>query len=42
MDAGIAFDQLVERADKALYHAKEKQNCLAYWDNQAALPRRKP
>lgn len=42
LDAGIAFDQLVERANKALYHAKEKRNCLAYWDNQAALPQRRP
>jgi diguanylate cyclase (GGDEF)-like protein len=42
MDAEISFDQLIERADKALYFAKEKRNCLAYWDNAEARPQRKP
>lgn len=43
--AGIAsfndtteLEQLVERADKALYLAKEKRNCMAYWDNQKNMP----
>jgi len=34
LDKEIALDQLIERADKALYFAKEKRNCLAYWDNK--------
>lgn len=38
----IGLDQLIERADKALYFAKEKRNCLAYWDDDAAEPRRRP
>jgi diguanylate cyclase (GGDEF)-like protein len=42
LDAEISFDQLIDRADKALYFAKEKRNCLAYWDNAAARPRHKP
>ncbi len=37
-----SFDQLIERADKALYLAKEKRNCIAYWDNAAAKPQRRP
>ena len=42
LDEEIGLDQLVERADKALYCAKEKRNCLAYWDDKAAMPQRKP
>jgi len=26
------LDQLIERADKALYAAKQKRDCIAYWD----------
>jgi diguanylate cyclase (GGDEF)-like protein len=37
-----SFEQLIERADKALYVAKEKRNCIAYWDNVAAAPQRRP
>jgi PleD family two-component response regulator len=37
-----SFDQLIERADKALYVAKEKRNCMAYWDNASATPQRRP
>ncbi|MEP7137265.1 MAG: sensor domain-containing diguanylate cyclase [Chloroflexota bacterium] len=35
----IGFEQLIERADKALYFAKESRDCMAYWDAQAAAPR---
>jgi len=42
IDEEIGLDQLVERADKALYFAKEKRNCLAYWDDKAAMPQRRP
>jgi diguanylate cyclase (GGDEF)-like protein len=38
LDEEIAFEQLIERADKALYFAKEKRNCMAYWDNKEAMP----
>lgn len=38
LDEEIAFEQLLERADKALYFAKEKRNCMAYWDNQKVMP----
>ncbi|MFT3890117.1 MAG: sensor domain-containing diguanylate cyclase [Anaerolineales bacterium] len=34
----ITLDQLIERADKALYCAKEKRNCIAYWDNHESKP----
>ena len=37
-----SFEQLIERADKALYVAKEKRNCMAYWDNAAAAPQYRP
>jgi len=42
LDKEIALDQLIERADKALYFAKEKRNCLAYWDNKEARAHRIP
>ena len=42
LDEEIGLEQLVERADKALYFAKEKRNCMAYWDDKAAMPQRKP
>jgi diguanylate cyclase (GGDEF)-like protein len=32
------LDQLIEHADKAMYAAKQKRNCLAYWDEQDAIP----
>ena len=35
----IVFEQLLERADKALYHAKKYRNCMAYWDNETASPK---
>jgi diguanylate cyclase (GGDEF)-like protein len=38
-DKEIGFEQLIERADKALYFAKETRDCMAYWDAQAATPR---
>ena len=40
LDGEIALEQLIERADKALYLAKEKRNRMAYWDDQEAKPRR--
>jgi len=42
LDEKITFDQLIERADKALYFAKEKRNCMACWDNREARPYRVP
>jgi len=42
LDEEIGLDQLVERADKALYCAKERRNCIAYWDDKTAMPQRKP
>ncbi len=39
LDEEIALDQLIERADKALRLAKETRNCMAYWDDQAGVPR---
>jgi len=42
LDEEIGLEQLVERADKALYFAKEKRNCMAYWDDKEAMPQRKP
>ncbi len=39
LDEEITFEQLIERADKALYFAKETRNCMAYWDAQTAMPR---
>jgi diguanylate cyclase (GGDEF)-like protein len=42
LDEEIGLEQLVERADKALYFAKEKRNCIAYWDDKADMPQRKP
>ena len=36
----VALEQLIERADKALYLAKEKRNGMAYWDDQESKPRR--
>ena len=42
LDEEIGLEQLIERADKALYFAKEKRNCMAYWDDKAAMPQRKP
>jgi len=38
LDKEISFEQLIERADKALYYAKESRDCMAYWDNAAAVP----
>ena len=38
LDEEIGLDQLIERADKALYFAKEKRNCMAYWDNRDCKP----
>lgn len=37
-NALIGWDQLIERADKALYFAKEKRDCMAYWDNKDGKP----
>lgn len=34
----ITLDQLIERADKAMYLAKQKRNCIAYWDDKEARP----
>lgn len=34
----ITLDQLVERADKALYLAKTKRNCTAFWDDGSNAP----
>lgn len=34
----VELDQLVERADRALYLAKEKRNCFAYWDHRESKP----
>jgi diguanylate cyclase (GGDEF)-like protein len=34
LDQEIKLDLLIDRADKALYLAKEKRNCMAYWDNR--------
>lgn len=38
LDGEIRLDQLIEHADRALYCAKEKRNCLAYWDNRECKP----
>ena len=32
------LDQLIERADKALYTAKQKRDCIAYWDIKEERP----
>ena len=40
LDEEISFEQLIERADKALYHAKEQRNCMAYWDDKTGSPQR--
>lgn len=34
----IDLDQMIERADRALYFAKNKRNCIAYWDNRESKP----
>ena len=39
-DEEVALEQLIERAEKALYLAKEKRNGMAYWDDQESKPRR--
>ena len=36
-DESITLDQLIDRADKALYLAKEQRNCIAYWDCKQAM-----
>jgi diguanylate cyclase (GGDEF)-like protein len=38
LEEDTELDQLIERADKALYCAKEKRNCMAYWDNRESKP----
>jgi diguanylate cyclase (GGDEF)-like protein len=40
LETHIALDQLLERADRALYCAKETRNCMAYWDETDAAPHR--
>jgi len=40
LEKEISFEQLIERADKALYFAKEQRNCMAYWNNKEAAPQR--
>ena len=37
LDESITLDQLIDRADKALYFAKEQRNCIAYWDCKRAM-----
>jgi len=37
-DEKISLDQLIERADRALYLAKQKRNCLAFWDDVWGCP----
>lgn len=37
-DEEISLDQLIERADRALYLAKQKRNCIAYWDEVTNAP----
>lgn len=34
----ITLDQLIERADRAMYMAKQKRNSLAYWDDKDCRP----
>jgi len=34
----ITLDQLIERADKALYLAKQKRNSIAFWDDANGCP----
>lgn len=34
----ISLDQLIERADRALYLAKQERNCIAYWDEVTNAP----
>ena len=38
VNESITLDQLIERADKAMYAAKQKRNCLAYWDDRESRP----
>jgi len=37
-DEEISLDQLIERADKALYLAKQKRNSVAFWDDVTNAP----
>ena len=37
-DREVTLDHLIERADKALYTAKQKRDCLAYWDIKEEKP----
>ena len=37
-DEEITLEQFIERADVALYLAKEKRNCIAYWDDSSGGP----
>jgi len=34
----ISIDEIIKRADKALYHAKQRRNCMAYWDVKTGAP----
>ena len=36
-DEAITLDQLIDRADKALYFAKEQRNSIAYWDCKQSM-----
>ena len=37
-DEEITLDQFIERADMALYLAKQKRNCMAFWDDVTGGP----
>jgi len=38
LDNEITLDQFIERADKALYLAKQKRNNVAFWDDVTGGP----
>ena len=39
-DAGVPFDELTERADRAMYKAKDRgKNCWAFWEPADGRPR---
>ena len=41
-ESNFVLDQLLDRADRALYLAKQTRNCIAYWDYQSDQARLTP
>ena len=38
LDQKITLDQLIDRADKSLYAAKQKRDCLGFWNQKIEKP----